>query len=167
MGSFGISIDGTDLANLLKTFEERLNQEQVNRERIEASLTEEKTAREALETRFAEEQKAREDMEARLAKEQSAREALESRLIEAMKGKANGTDLLAVNSLLPGKVSAESFQVLTTQLEKLTYELEAVRKEARAKVTPEQLQTMQRDLVVQFWALKGTGANGPMWTPSK
>jgi hypothetical protein len=111
MGSFGISLDGSDLANVLKTFEERLNQEQVNRERIEASLTEEKTAREALETRFAEEQKAREDMEARLAKEQSAREALESRLIEAMKGKANGTDLLAVNSLLPGKVSAESFQV--------------------------------------------------------
>ena len=101
---------------MLKTFEERLNEGQVNRERIETSLAEEKEARERLETRLAEEQKAREDLEARLLQEQSAREALEARLMEAMKGKANGTDLLALNALLPGKVSTEDLQVCIVEI---------------------------------------------------
>eukprot|EP00240_Pyramimonas_obovata_P007713 CAMPEP_0118923836 /NCGR_PEP_ID=MMETSP1169-20130426/2225_1 /TAXON_ID=36882 /ORGANISM="Pyramimonas obovata, Strain CCMP722" /LENGTH=168 /DNA_ID=CAMNT_0006864889 /DNA_START=181 /DNA_END=688 /DNA_ORIENTATION=+ len=150
---------------MLKTFEERLNEGQVARERIETSLAEEKEARERLETRLAEEQKAREDLEARLLQEQSAREALEGRLLDAMKGKANGTDLLALNALLPGKVSTEDLQALKAQLEKYKDDLEALRQEGKTKATLDNLQSMQRDLVVQFWALKGTGANGPMWTP--
>eukprot|EP00959_Pyramimonas_sp_CCMP1952_P141931 2971164-Pyramimonas_sp.AAC.2 len=153
MGSCGITVDGTDLVTLLKTFEERLNEGQVARERLETSLAEEKEGRERLETRLAEEQKAREDLEARLLQETSAREGLEARLMEAMKGKANGTDLLALNALLPGKVSTEDLKALKAQLEKYKDDLEALRQDGKSKATMDNLQTMQRDLVVQFWAL--------------
>jgi len=159
-----LTVDGTGLPDLLKTLDTRMNEERVCRERLETRLTEAAATQERLEARLVEEQAAREALEQRVLKEQAAREHLETRLMEAMKSKADTTELLAVNAILPTKASVESIKGFQEQVDKLDASLKEVMEECKQKATAQQLQMMQRDLVVELWSMKGSGAPAT-WQP--